>query len=472
MKPINTIIKMTVVGVVLFALNACDKKNTDESNTAVPTQTTQQSTQSDANTQTVTPTQENGTVTGGTQSGANGGDGSNSVNGQSSNVGGSDTHEASEAQDNNGTTTQTEDNTISTETNTTTTGDTNTTGTNDTNATESNDENATDNGDDTKTTTADVTPPVITLKGEVNITLEQGEPYKELGATAVDAVDGNVTVTISGNVDTNTTGMYTVTYRAKDKAGNEATATRDVSVVTPTLTDMTLESNATTLNVGESVQLFVTGMYTDGNRKQIDANITYTITPSDKADINNNMLTAKKDGNVTVQATLDDKTSNPVTLNIYWEVNGHRLPPEPDPKVNNATLLGIDSNNNGVRDDVERKIYEKYPVKLQRALLMDRAKFYQLTLKSSVSEARKIVKKSISIGNCLLHLKHIEQRSVTWREDRTFIKNLTFNTKERIRKYLDYNLALSGGVYGSSPSDWNRDACSEEIKQVLEEMGL
>ena len=38
------------------------------------------------------------------------------------------------------------------------------------------------------------------------------------------------------------------------------------------------------------------------------------------------------------------------------EVNGYRLPPEPDEQLNNSTLLGIDSNGNGVRDDVERLI--------------------------------------------------------------------------------------------------------------------
>ena len=35
-------------------------------------------------------------------------------------------------------------------------------------------------------------------------------------------------------------------------------------------------------------------------------------------------------------------------------INGFTLPPEPDQVINNSTLLGIDSNDNGVRDDVER----------------------------------------------------------------------------------------------------------------------
>ncbi len=41
-------------------------------------------------------------------------------------------------------------------------------------------------------------------------------------------------------------------------------------------------------------------------------------------------------------------------------INGIAVPPEPDPTVNNATLIGVDSNNNGIRDDVERKIATWY----------------------------------------------------------------------------------------------------------------
>lgn len=37
-------------------------------------------------------------------------------------------------------------------------------------------------------------------------------------------------------------------------------------------------------------------------------------------------------------------------------INGIPVPPEPDPIANNATLVGIDTNGNGVRDDIERKL--------------------------------------------------------------------------------------------------------------------
>lgn len=41
-------------------------------------------------------------------------------------------------------------------------------------------------------------------------------------------------------------------------------------------------------------------------------------------------------------------------------VLGKNLPPEPSPDLVNATLEGIDANNNGIRDDVELAIFKKY----------------------------------------------------------------------------------------------------------------
>ena len=44
-------------------------------------------------------------------------------------------------------------------------------------------------------------------------------------------LSGNVTVVITGVVDTNTIGVYTVTYTSTDASGNAGTATRTVNVV-------------------------------------------------------------------------------------------------------------------------------------------------------------------------------------------------------------------------------------------------
>jgi uncharacterized protein YycO/photosystem II stability/assembly factor-like uncharacterized protein len=75
--------------------------------------------------------------------------------------------------------------------------------------------------------------PLITLIGDNPISLELGTPYQEPGATAQDAEEGNLTdsIVITGAVDVNTEGHYTITYKVSDKAGNTATETRTVNVV-------------------------------------------------------------------------------------------------------------------------------------------------------------------------------------------------------------------------------------------------
>ena len=82
----------------------------------------------------------------------------------------------------------------------------------------------------------DTTPPVITLNGSSSEqqslpTIAGNGSYSDPGATANDDEDGAITVTVSGTVDANTKGAYTLTYSATDAAGNTATDTRTVSIV-------------------------------------------------------------------------------------------------------------------------------------------------------------------------------------------------------------------------------------------------
>ena len=75
--------------------------------------------------------------------------------------------------------------------------------------------------------------PVITLRGNATVTHKQGTPYTDAGATARDSVDGDLTssLVIVNPVDPTTTGVYTLTYRARDSEGNTASVTRTVTVM-------------------------------------------------------------------------------------------------------------------------------------------------------------------------------------------------------------------------------------------------
>lgn len=117
-------------------------------------------------------------------------------------------------------------------------------------------------------------PPVLTLNGDANMTVELGSSYVEQGATALDALDGNLTsaIVITGTVDSNSVGTYIVFYNAIDGSGNIATeVTRTVNVVdtiaptTPTLSadipSETIDNNITVEVNGEvGAKVYVNGL--------------------------------------------------------------------------------------------------------------------------------------------------------------------------------------------------------------------
>ncbi len=144
-------------------------------------------------------------------------------------------------------------------------------------------------------------------------------------------------------------------------------------------------------------------------------------------------------------------------------INGYLLPPEPDETLNNSTLLGIDSNDNGVRDDVERKIILTYQEPIKIELMMAYSKVGQKILENPAGLAYEHQKEMTKVGNCEMYLvrQGIEVETVN------FFENNSFNTKARVRAYLDYNQALSGGVYGSRTSDWNAQACDFDVESIL-----
>ena len=82
------------------------------------------------------------------------------------------------------------------------------------------------------TPTLDTTPPVITLNGGATIEIVVGGVYEELGATALDDVNGSVPVVISGSVDTSVVGSYIINYNTTDSSNNSAIEVlRTVNVV-------------------------------------------------------------------------------------------------------------------------------------------------------------------------------------------------------------------------------------------------
>ena len=88
----------------------------------------------------------------------------------------------------------------------------------------------------------DLDAPVIKLYGGKELVYKVNDSYKELGASAIDNYDGNVSdrIVINSKVDMEKAGTYKVKYNAKDSSGNKGTKTRTVYVLEKTPLEQSL----------------------------------------------------------------------------------------------------------------------------------------------------------------------------------------------------------------------------------------
>ena len=84
----------------------------------------------------------------------------------------------------------------------------------------------------TVTVVADKVPPVLKINGQNELNIKAGVSYVELGASATDNIDGDLTdsITISGAVNVNQPGVYVITYAVSDNDGNNVNAIRTINV--------------------------------------------------------------------------------------------------------------------------------------------------------------------------------------------------------------------------------------------------
>jgi hypothetical protein len=86
----------------------------------------------------------------------------------------------------------------------------------------------------------DTTAPVVTLVGASPIRVECATGFTDPGATAVDSCVGALPVSVSGSVNPNVVGSYTLAYSATDPSGNTGAAARAVNVADSTAPQLTV----------------------------------------------------------------------------------------------------------------------------------------------------------------------------------------------------------------------------------------
>jgi len=156
---------------------------------------------------------------------------------------------------------------------------------------------------------ADTIPPVISLIGASNVTVDVGSIYNDAGATAMDSVDGNITARIIATSTVNTAfpGDYTVTFNVSDTAGNAATPVVRTVHVVPVASDTT--PPVITLLGAVSVNVKKDSVYIDAGATaadNVDGNITARIIAV--STVNTAVL-----GNYTVTYNVSDAAGNAAT---------------------------------------------------------------------------------------------------------------------------------------------------------------
>jgi len=285
------------------------------------------------------------------------------------------------------------------------------------------------------TSVADTVPPTIKIQ-QKGITVEATalQMTVNLGVvTANDLVDG--TVPVSNNAPaTFPLGITTVTWTATDAAGNTAAATQNI-VVQDTTPPVITAPVAVTANSSTGQPIAVT----IGTAIATDAFIPVTIT--------SNAPTTFPIGNTTVIWTATDANNNSATATQLITVNDTsifaNLPPDPG-AVGKATLAGVDSDNDGVRDDVQRWIVMTYPNSQKtRAAFRQFAVDYQNAILDVTSKA--VVRNNfISMQRSMACLQYVR---TDFFDIALSLKSVVLNTAARSRSFLKGDNLLSGGVY-------------------------
>ena len=111
------------------------------------------------------------------------------------------------------------------------------------------------------------------------------------------------------------------------------------------------------------------------------------------------------------------------------------------------TLLGVDANHNGIRDDIDAYITAEYPAQAHRAAAMQTARAMQWTLQvipTDLISAKAASMRMTNAVNCVYSkFNHggTAQKPAFVIEK---IRGFTTNTKLHLIAYLDYCKALNG----------------------------
>ncbi|MDQ7083802.1 MAG: hypothetical protein Q9M36_02240 [Sulfurovum sp.] len=214
---------------------------------------------------------------------------------------------------------------------------------------------------------------------------------------------------------------------------------------TVTLVALTANPNTIALSEHNSTTLAVLAKYADNSTLDVTQKATYS-SSDNVVDVEKGVISSNDSGTATITIGYEDKTTT-VQVEVYETIEGHRLPPEPQNP--DATLLGVDVNDNGVRDEVERWIYKEMPTyhhpEIERVIAMQQAKADQMALVDPTNKEDNVLDAIHRADDCWWyyeHIKNIDDSSVEAFNIK--LRDKSFNTKNRLNTYFEYDYSLRG----------------------------
>ena len=136
-----------------------------------------------------------------------------------------------------------------------------------------------------------------------------------------------------------------------------------------------------------------------------------------------------------------------------------QLPPDPGP-AGDATLEGVDSNGNGIRDDIERWIYLTYPdsEKLRRALVQEYYPLQNMIIHGQQQNRDAVYDDMIALqrsSECLYYVHPDKPHKISAELEARIV-----NTDDRVYGYLESSRLLGGGTFQGVPMSKWKNSCN------------
>ena len=240
----------------------------------------------------------------------------------------------------------------------------------------------------------------------------------------------------------------------------------------PKIVSLTLSKSNIQLNEDNTTTISVNAKYDDNTTVDLTDKVEWILSNQNIIKIDKNIITPLSEGTTTLRAKFNSQTTAEISVTVYKEINGYKLPPEPDETLNNATILGVDSNDNGVRDDVEifivKKYKDKHKIVTEIGFQLTRA--YQQILDNPLDTEANYNALHNAMDCNFYFEEYAEEFGDLILIDHYIgkdFKDIQLNRKSRVKAYWEYDSKLSGGVYELTKANKTKEKCNFDVASLL-----